>query len=159
VYNNLPQTKFETLFGSFDIDDGGDAKSGLGANAMLTTRLRYPRVKGLSLEAFTIIQRRWYDGPDLRLWRGRLNTDVKRCSAGEMWRAGGHVDQIAYTETTSTPSDKISIGAHASWQEYKGDYHVSVNGVIGQRTYAEADLKLPIERYSAAFPNEAIIRV
>lgn len=140
IKNASSETYFDTLWGRFLIDNGGDETSGVGVEMGAQLLYRRPLANGRTFELGTTLRRIWYEAPDLRYWRGRLSADLKSETQRNSFRAGMHVDRTYYSEVEEYSSDRISTGLHGGWVKRLSDIEtLSVSGVLEYRDYLDKD--------------------
>ncbi|MBU2867596.1 porin family protein [Pacificibacter marinus] len=140
IRNTSSETVFDTLIGRFEIDDGGEETSGIGFEVGLHGRYRHPIADGLTFEIGATLNRIWYDDPELRYWRGRVTTDIKKVGTHGSILGGLHFDRTYYAEVEGDSSDRIATGLHGQWsRSFTGKTQFTFSGVAEYRDYLDKD--------------------
>jgi hypothetical protein len=137
-------TTFSTLAGDFTIDDGGDARSGLGLNVRLGATYRLPLDTAKTLQLSGQIGRTLYDEDVLRSWSGQLHAEIVQRQPQQTLRYGVYVSHRRHDVNASSPTDSPNAwryALHASWSQDLGDLRRTVSGRLEYRDYVEQDAR------------------
>ncbi|WP_376870430.1 surface lipoprotein assembly modifier [Albirhodobacter sp. R86504] len=140
INNVSSESNFETLLGRFEIENGGEETSGVGAEFGIQGRYRLPLARGRSFELGAALNHVWYETAALRYWRGRVTADLVQRDGAHDLRGGIHLDRTYYPDVDENRSDRLAIGLHGAWSRaLKEDARLTVSGLIEHRAYIDKD--------------------
>lgn len=112
-------TRFETLLGTYDIDDGGKTSSGVGVNANLGATYRLPLNRGRTLEISGSAAREWYEDAAFRSWSATARAEVVERHPRRVLRYGAYLSRSIF--------DK-----HRHDQSRADDWRFGLRGIMSQ---------------------------
>lgn len=132
-------TQFSTLVGEFDIDDGGNAQSGLGLRVNVGATYRLPIDQTRSFHLQGQIGRTYYDDENLRNWTGRLGAEYIHRKSQQTFRSGIFASHTYYDSRTSDAADLWKYGLTANLSEDRAHTTRTLAGRLEYRDYVDQD--------------------
>lgn len=135
---------FSTLAGDFEIDDGGDARSGFGLSLRVGAAYRLPLDTARTLQISGQVGRMLYDEAASRFWSSKLIAEVVQRQPQHTLRYGASVSRSRYDVNTSSLTDSPDAwryALNANWSQDFGDLRQTVSGRLEYRDYIEQDAR------------------
>ena len=135
---------FNTLLGTFTIDDGGDQRSGLGLNVGVGASYRVPLNPKRTLVFGAGVTREWYDERELRQWTTNLRASVIERGPQRTRRLGAHLFQTTYDlgrGEARTSRDFSRYGVTASWSQDHQQTTRTLSTLLEYRDYVDQDTR------------------
>ena len=134
--------RFRTNLGTFRIENGGQERSGLGAEVSVGVTHRSPIANGVTLELSGALTRVFYDEPTLRFWQGVVSADLIFRDSGRDLQFGTYISQSRYdiddASATDSP-DLRRIGTTARLTTTRGNVTRTLSARLERRNFAERD--------------------
>lgn len=143
--NRAPTAKtFSTLAGDFEINDGGDNRSGLGLSLGVGATYRRPISNAQTLQITGQIGRTHYDDEVLRYWSGQLGAEVIDRQRQRTFRYGTAISRTKYDAGSNGPSSRPDAWRYALTASQSQDFGAlrqTVGGQVEYRNYVTQDAR------------------
>lgn len=137
-------TTFSTLAGDFTIDDGGEARSGVGLNVSLGAAYRLPLDGSRTFQVTGKVGRTLYEEDTLRYWTGHARAEMIDRQPRQTLRYGAFVSRSVYDADTDSPADSPDawrLGVNAQWSRDHDGISRTISGRFEYRDYVEQDAR------------------
>ena len=135
---------FNTLLGTFTIDDGGEQRSGLGLNVGAGASYRVPLNPKSTLIFGAGVAREWYDERELRQWTTNLRATVVKRAPQQTRRLGAHLFNTTYDlgrNEARASRDFSRYGVTASWSHDRKQVTRTFSTLLEYRDYVDQDMR------------------
>ncbi|MEJ8561889.1 surface lipoprotein assembly modifier [Yoonia sp. GPGPB17] len=135
---------FSTLLGDFNIDNGGDPKSGLGLTVGLGATYRLPLESGRTLQLGGQLGRTLYEDDAQRYWSGNLGADIIARRPRSTVQYGLAISRTVYDQNGPSDTDSPDAWRYTLSASHSQDLETATRSLkarLEYRDYVEQDAK------------------